>query len=177
MVAQIDIVPVTFSVGLALTQPEMFDQGIEVAGVGYKRMLVKFIRPSDAPDSETIACSAVTFEWPRAGSYWGEIGWVMLFDLDGVYVGFGNVVASPEELMPTTVVIDRGDVARVKAADIVLRNGPLIPRPWSVGRYGRGPYSRYPLMLDCTATLTGGFLPASAPCCASGWIMEALPST
>lgn len=169
--------PLPLSIGLALTQPSAESPGIEVAGGGYSRRLVNFVVPSDAPDDLTLAGSAETFEYPRATSFWGEVGWLTAWDLDGVYVGWGFVVDSVTEATPTIVRIDRGDVARVKAGDLVVTLGPQLPRPYNPGRYGRGPYGRGARYLNVTGTFQGAFLPADSPCPgAANWIMEALPS-
>jgi len=164
------------SIGLALTQPSPETPGIEVAGGNYSRVLVVFNVPSDAMDDTTLAGSAKSFEWPRASSLWGDVGWLTAWDLDGAFVGWGFVVDPDDEVTPTIVRIDRGDVARIKAGDLVIRPGEILPRPYSPGPYGRGPYSRGRGYLSLNGTLTGAFLPAGSPCPGeANWIMEALP--
>jgi len=127
-------------------------------------------------DSNAALVNAVTFEWPRASGFWGDVGWVTLWDLDGHYVSFGPVVDPITEASPSITRIDRGDIARVKAGDIVIRDGVLRPRPFGLGHYSFGPFSRGIGNLDVFATLQGTFSPAESPCPgASAWLMEALP--
>lgn len=163
-------------IGLALTQPSPETPGIEVAGGNYARVLVVFDTPSDAPDDATLVGSGASFEWPRASRFWGDIGWITAWDLDGNFVGWGFVVDPDDEVTPVIVRIDRGDVARIKAGDLVIHPGTQLPRPYNVGAYGVGPYSRGRHFISINGTLTGAFLPADSPCPgAANWIMEPLP--
>ena len=143
---------------------------------GYARRLVNFVTPSDPPNDTTLAGSAETFEYPRATSLWGDVGWLTAWDLDGVFVGWGFVVDQITEATPTIVRIDRGDVARIKGGDLVITVGEQLPRPYGPGPYGRGPYGRGSRYLALTGTFGGAFLPADSPCPgASNWVMELLP--
>jgi len=190
--------PVPLYVGLSLTPPGGEDEGTEPAAGGYRRLLMQFVTAGDAPEA---LVNATTMEWPRATALWGDIGWLTLHDLDQVYLGYGQAVDRLTETTPTTVRIDRGDVARAKAGDIVIRDGSGpsgpraygrgahgtgryarggrvgAPRAYSLGPYGVGPYSRGLGLLWVTGALVGGFSPALSPCPgASAWQMEALPA-
>lgn len=198
LVSELPTPPVPLYVGLSLSAPSGEGPGIEVTGGGYERLLLQFVTPSDEP---TALCNATTLEWPRATRLWGDIGWLTLWDLDQVYIGYGQVVDVITERFATTVRIDRGDVARAKAGDVVIRDGtgptgPRVfgmggygierysrtgrvgpPRPYGVGAYGVGPYSRSLGLLWISGTLTGSFAPALSPCPGgSNWQMEALPA-
>lgn len=153
--------PFTASIGLSLTQPTLTDPGVEVATGGYVRHLVAFVPASGGG----AMCNAMTFEWGRATARWGMIGWVTAWDLDGNYIGFGPVVDPVDEITPLPLLIDTGDVLRIKAGDLVGSVGAAPPRPYGVGGYGLGHYSKNYGSLSLLAALRDTFAPTGSPCC------------
>lgn len=169
-------VPAPLYIGLMLSQtpPTWDDPGVEVATGGYQRMLVNFVRPSDDDDS---LASTATFEWPRATALWGDVAYLTAWSTAGDYYGYGNVTAPDDDTKAVVLRIDRGDVARAKAGDIVIRPGFRQPRPWGKRGFGLWGWGLFPQMYALTGSILGAFEPAQSPCacCPSAWQMEALP--
>jgi hypothetical protein len=160
--------PQPLSVGLSLSQPPptLLLPGIEVAQPGYARMLLQFQQPSDATG---VLVNTATIEWPRAVTPWGRIGWLIAFSpIDGSYLGFGPVVSELTDA-PTVVLIDRGDVARFRAAGIVLTPSDSL---YGLGSYGVGPYSAG---IGISGIIEAAFADAGPCAGAPGWVLEALP--
>ena len=169
------------SIALALTPPGPTDPGIEVAAPGYSRKVVNFLPPSDLAD--TTLANELTTEWPRATSLWGDIGWVAAYDLDGAYVGWGNIVSHLDGVTPIVERIDRGDVARFGAGSMIIppefipggyglkgfgvgpygyvATGYIPPSPFGIGKYSAGPYSRGKPWAFIYAAISAAFDPAS----------------
>lgn len=168
--------PILLSVALMLSPGDETGPGAEVARSDYARRLISFVMPSDEPADSVVLANLATVEWPRAISLWGDIGWLTAYTQDGVYFGWGAVVDPVDEITPRIVRIDRGDVARFRASGMRISPGYQPPRPYGVGPYGGGRYSRYAQMLAINGSVSGAFLPAGAPCSGpSMWVLEALP--
>ena len=185
------IYPRTLAIGLSLSAPGPTDPGMEVVAPGYVRQVVSFALSS----TQGALTNGAIAQWPRAISYWGAIGWLTAWTLDGAYAGWGNVVSISDGVTtPTTVQINSGDVARFAIGALILtdRNAPSLygaglygsglysagvpapPRPYSRGPYSAGPFSRNAHSLKITGVLSTVFA-AEDLCCpnAATWAPDA----
>ena len=180
----LSVVPMPLAVALMLTQGDKTGPGIEVAQPRYMRKEILFLRPSDAAPGQSVMANVATTEWPRAISLWGVIGWLTAYEPDGTYFGWGNVVSPSDGVTPATVRIGRGDVARFRAAGLLITPGDMPPRHYGTGPYGAGPYSRNNIInLRINGPVSAAFDPSAVyPSAFNGqcpgvsqWVTEALP--
>jgi hypothetical protein len=165
--------PRTLAIGLMLSPaglPGGQPPGLEVAQPDYRRMTMDF---APAADDDRFLANVATVEWPRALSLWGDIGWLAAWTTDGVYTGWGTVIAQVGLTTQAIIRIDRGDVARFRAGAIFLGHATFPGSPYGRGRYGSGPYSASMDVL-IAGEMRDTFMPAGA-CAPSNWIMEGLP--
>jgi hypothetical protein len=164
------------SIGLTLTLPTNVDSGAEVAAPEYARQWVRFQVAGDAAE---VMANPETFEWPRAKTRWGTIVGVVGYDVDGAYTAWGPVVDPIDEVTPATLLVDAGDVVRIKGGDLMARDGERPPRPYGIGPYGVGPYSTNFKPPILTAVLRDAFAPEFAACAfgAANWQLQGPPSS
>jgi len=163
--------PRTLAIGLMLSASGPDGPGLEVAQPDYVRRTLLFEPAADAP--ATLA-NLATVEWPRALSLWGDIGWLAAWTTDGVYTGWGTVLAEIGLTTPAVVRIAKGDVARFRAGAIMLDSAAFYAgTPYGRRSYGTGAYAASGKVL-IAGELRDTFAPAGA-CAASNWLREALP--
>lgn len=98
--------PATLYIGLYTAAPSDTGGGTEVSGTGYARQSAGFTT-SGATTSNTSAV-----EFPTAGSNWGTITYVGVFDASTS----GNLLAYGA--LTTSKLVESGDVFRIPAGDL-----------------------------------------------------------
>ena len=96
--------PSSWSVGLFTVSPGEAGAGTEVSGVYYVRQAVTFTV------SGNVATNAGALQWPVAGSNWGTVTHVGVFDNAGSLIGYG-ALATPR-------AVPLGESLRIPAGDL-----------------------------------------------------------
>ena len=100
--------PTTIYVGLFTVAPTDTGGGTEVSGTSYVRKTGAFT----VSGTSTLATNSASIEFDAAGSSWGTIVAVALFDASTA----GNMLAFAD--LTSSKVIDTGDVLRIPAGDL-----------------------------------------------------------
>jgi hypothetical protein len=98
--------PATLYVGLYTATPNDAGGGTEVSGTGYARQSAAFTTSGDTTSNDDA------IEFPTAGSNWGTVTHVGVFDASTS----GNLLAYGA--LSTSKLVESGDVFRIPAGDL-----------------------------------------------------------
>lgn len=98
--------PTVWYVGLFTAAPSEAGGGTEVAGGAYGRQTATFSATGN------LATNTAAIEWPTAGSAWGTLTHIAIFDAAtaGTMLAYAPLTAAK--------IIDTGDVFRIPAGDL-----------------------------------------------------------
>lgn len=98
--------PATLYVGLYTAAPSDTGGGTEVSGTGYARQTATFTTSGDTTSNDSA------IEFPTAGSNWGTVTHVGVFDASTS----GNMLVYGS--LSTSKLVESGDVFRIPAGDL-----------------------------------------------------------
>jgi len=159
----------------------------EIVAKGYTRRPATFDYMADGADIANIA----TIQWTVATAPWGVINTVLVFDLP---TG-GTLLASLPARAPM-VSVDKGDIPRIQAGDIVINTasgragygtggfgragfgvglsrrviGGGVGTPYGVGAYGMGPYAAAAYSVTVPVEIT--FDDSGHVCAPGTWVKD-----
>ena len=100
-------------ISLHTADPTDAGTGTEVSGTGYARVQGTFPTASGTTGSVT---NSADITWASAGSSWGTVGWIGVWDAGGT--SGGNMLL--HTAMDATKTIDTGDVFKIATPNLTI---------------------------------------------------------